>query len=74
MKAFSVMFVFACLLNSSWAEGLPVPDYQAKKITNNTYVIHGPREYPNEKNRGFMNNPGFVITRAPWAQCICSCQ
>ena len=28
----------------------------------NTYVIHGPLERPSTKNRGFINNPGFVVT------------
>ncbi|MEJ2142689.1 MAG: MBL fold metallo-hydrolase [Gammaproteobacteria bacterium] len=44
----------------SWA--VPIADYPAQQITDHTYVIHGPLEYPNEKNGGFMNNPGFVIT------------
>jgi len=39
-----------------------IPDYPVDKIATNTYVIHGPLEYPNKKNQGFMNNPGFVIT------------
>ncbi len=47
-------------LNISAAE---IKAYPVKKIANNTYVIHGPLEYPNKKNKGFMNNPGFVVTR-----------
>ncbi len=38
--------------------------YAFEKIAENTWVMHGPRELPNPKNKGFMNNPGFVITSA----------
>lgn len=44
------------------AKGPAIKDYPADKITENTYVIHGPLETPNPENQGFMNNPGFVIT------------
>ena len=36
--------------------------YQADKISDHVYVIHGPTELPNETNEGFMNNPAFVLT------------
>ena len=36
--------------------------FQAEKISNHVYVIHGPLELPNETNEGFMNNPAFVVT------------
>lgn len=39
-----------------------INDYKAEKVAEHTYVIHGPLEQPTEKNEGFMNNPGFVIT------------
>jgi len=35
--------------------------FKADKITDNVYVIHGPLEFPNAKNRGFMNNPAFIV-------------
>jgi glyoxylase-like metal-dependent hydrolase (beta-lactamase superfamily II) len=38
-------------------------DYPAQKITDRVYVIHGPNEYPNKANQGFINNPGFVLTK-----------
>lgn len=50
-------------LSSFLTNASELPDYKADKISTNTYVIHGPLEIPNEKNKGFMNNPGFVITR-----------
>ena len=42
--------------------GQEIPDYPSTKITEHAYVIHGPREMPNPKNRGFINNPVFVVT------------
>ena len=38
--------------------------YQADKITEAVYVIHGPVADPNVENQGFMNNPAFVLTDA----------
>ncbi len=42
--------------------GEGIPDYPATKISERTYVIYGPTETPNPGNRGFMNNPVFVVT------------
>ena len=36
-------------------------DYKFEAITDNVYVIHGPLDEPNAKNKGFMNNPGMII-------------
>lgn len=41
----------------------PVRDYAADRIAEHTYVIHGPQGEPSVANQGFMNNPGFVVTR-----------
>ena len=38
--------------------------YSFEKVTDNTWVMHGPRELPNPQNKGFMNNPGIVQTSA----------
>ena len=38
-----------------------LPLYHPQKVSEHVYVIHGPTEMPNEKNRGFMNNPAFII-------------
>lgn len=35
-----------------------------EKVADNTWVMHGPRELPNPENKGFMNNPGIVLTSA----------
>jgi len=62
MKVLSsfVFLMFFSFINISAAE---ITGYPLKKIAKNTYVIHGPLEYPNKKNKGFMNNPGFVVTK-----------
>lgn len=61
MRFIVTLFLLVSVSSFSWAK--PIQDYPATKIAANTYVIHGPREYPNEKNQGFMNNPGFVVTK-----------
>lgn len=48
-------------ISAAWAGG-EVPDHPVQQVSEHVYVIHGPREMPNPKNRGFMNNPAFVVT------------
>ena len=36
-------------------------DTAAKQLSERVYVLHGANELPNPQNRGFMNNPAFVI-------------
>ena len=38
--------------------------YAFEKVAENTWVMHGPRELPNPENKGFMNNPGVIVTSA----------
>ena len=52
-----LFFVFSSV------SAVEITGYPLKKIAKNTYVVHGPLEYPTEKNKGFMNNPGFVVTK-----------
>ena len=35
--------------------------FSADKVSESTYVIHGPSQTPNPQNQGFMNNPAFII-------------
>ena len=42
----------------------PIPDYPLQQIGPNSYLIEGPLGRPSVANRGFMNNPGFIITSA----------
>ncbi len=59
-------FIFVFLLSAYTFSSLQageVRDYPLTKIAANTYVIHGPLGFPSVENQGFMNNPGFVITK-----------
>ncbi len=38
-----------------------IPDYPADEVAPGVYVIHGPLGVPSVENRGFMNNPAFVV-------------
>ncbi|HQS57892.1 MAG: MBL fold metallo-hydrolase [Gallionellales bacterium 35-53-114] len=57
------VLLLAPLLSFSAAAADQVRDYPLAKIAAHTYVIHGPLGYPSPENQGFMNNPGFVITK-----------
>ena len=61
MKFLSILFITFFSLTLSASE---VKDYPLTKIAKNTYVIHGPLEFPSKSNKGFMNNPGFVVTKS----------
>jgi len=39
-------------------------DYPVTPVTGKVHVIYGPLEEPDEKNQGFRNNPGIVLTSA----------
>ena len=59
-----LIYIFILLVTYSTSSiATEIKGFPLKKIANNTYVIHGPLEYPTKKNKGFMNNPGFVITK-----------
>jgi glyoxylase-like metal-dependent hydrolase (beta-lactamase superfamily II) len=36
-------------------------DFSAEKISKRVYVIHGPLQMPNPDNKGFINNPAFIV-------------
>jgi glyoxylase-like metal-dependent hydrolase (beta-lactamase superfamily II) len=37
-------------------------NYQSTKIAEHSWVVFGPKAVPNPENKGFMNNPAFLIT------------
>lgn len=37
-------------------------NYKPEKISEHTYVIHGPGVRGIKENQGFINNPAFIIT------------
>lgn len=51
-----------CFLLPGLVSAKAIPDYPAQKIAAHTYVIHGPLGLPSPDNKGFMNNPVFVVT------------
>ncbi len=58
-----VVAVSIALVSCSKSEGPPIAgDYPLKQLTDRVYIVTGPNEEPNKKNRGFMNNPAFVLT------------
>ena len=59
------LFLLAASLGLTACSDSPAPlnqDYPLTKITERVYIIPGPLDPPNKQNRGFINNPGFVIT------------
>ena len=58
-----VVAVSIALVSCSKSEGPPIAgDYPLKQLTDRVYIVNGPNEEPSKKNRGFMNNPAFVLT------------
>jgi glyoxylase-like metal-dependent hydrolase (beta-lactamase superfamily II) len=43
------------------AWSLPVGEFKFEAVSENVYVMHGPRSQPNPQNQGFMNNPGLIV-------------
>lgn len=39
-----------------------ISPYKTRQVAEHTYVIHGPTQMPNKQNKGFINNPGFIVT------------
>jgi glyoxylase-like metal-dependent hydrolase (beta-lactamase superfamily II) len=60
---FSPKYILVILFFSANVSATEIKAYPLKKIASNTYVIHGPLAQPNKTNKGFMNNPGFVVTQ-----------
>ena len=60
MKRIFIFLLFTA--TSSCTSAIDITGYPAQKIAAHTYVIHGPLGYPTVENKGFMNNPGFIVT------------
>ena len=60
MYRYFILLLVSLLPLQAFSQKL-MSDYKAEKISQHTYVIHGPRETPNPENRGFMNNPAFIV-------------
>ncbi|HHJ19456.1 MAG TPA: MBL fold metallo-hydrolase [Gammaproteobacteria bacterium] len=57
------LLVLVLWQGAAFAAGDPLVSYPTDKVAEHTYVIHGPTERPSSANQGFMNNPGFVVTK-----------
>jgi len=54
--------ILALLLFASFSQAKNfLESFSAEKISQHVYVIHGPLQQPNAENRGFMNNPAFIV-------------
>lgn len=60
---FFVALTFILVTFSVNISAVEIKGFSLDKVTANTYVVHGPLGFPTKKNKGFMNNPGFVITK-----------
>ncbi len=48
---------------AAFAKGSGIMDaFETKKVAEHSWVIFGPLTQPNPQNKGFMNNPLFIIT------------
>ena len=60
------LVIFTSLMGTSevsFAKGKQlVKHYPVTEVAKDVYVIHGPLEFPNVENQGFMNNPAFILT------------
>lgn len=59
--------IFACLLFSHLVLAHAQSDiffaqFKTAQVSKHVWVIHGPLEIPTLANRGFMNNPAFIVT------------
>lgn len=54
--------LLSATISTHAADKKPLDGYDAKKVSDNTWVIHGPTETPSPENQGFMNNPAFTVT------------
>jgi len=62
MKKLLFIILFFPLYLQAW--DIPgVGKFQFESVAKDVYVMHGPLEEPSKANLGFMNNPGFVLTR-----------
>lgn len=64
MDQYLAALVLLCSFSALAEKAPAIPDYPLNKIGPNSFIIQGPMGRPNEKNQGFMNNPGVILTSA----------
>ena len=63
MKIVSLVFIVLFPASLAIAWDIPaVGSFQFEPITDDVYVMHGPNEEPTAANKGFMNNPGLIVS------------
>ncbi len=60
MNKINKLIIFISVL-FAYTNASETKTYKFENVNNNVYVMHGPVEEPNEKNKGFMNNPAAII-------------
>ena len=60
MNRFIVVLVLFLFSSFSQAKDF-FESFSAEKVSQHVYVIHGPLDIPNPENKGFMNNPAFIV-------------
>jgi len=59
MKKILILLMFS--VSTTLSANAYFDKFTAEKIQDDVYVVHGPLGYPTVHNRGFMNNPAFII-------------
>lgn len=60
-KLFYMLLLFPLCVHAWDIPG--VGQFQFQSVAKDVYVMYGPMQLPSKQNLGFMNNPGFVLTR-----------
>ncbi|MFK5986874.1 MAG: MBL fold metallo-hydrolase [Pseudomonadota bacterium] len=61
MKILFSLLIFFSAAVPAWDLG-SVGTFKFEKITQDTYIMHGPLDEPSKANQGFMNNPGIIVS------------
>lgn len=56
-----ILTVILVLISPALLANTYFDQFTADKIADDVYVVHGPLGFPTAQNRGFMNNPAFII-------------
>lgn len=66
MKRILFILILAIFSQHSFAHNGKAPeiegDWPLTQVTENIYVVHGPQVFSNPQTKGFIDNPGFVLT------------
>ena len=61
-----ILFALAIYSTSLCAHDVSVPktieNYSFEPVSSHIHILHGPLTHPTPENRGFMNNPGMIVT------------